>query len=247
MHRENGQPPISTERLALSCTPLGSAHHPFIPSRFRLPHLVAVQRPPSTVGLLAPPRHHVHHPFQLVRCAEGRPVPLDRVTGLPLALRGRAAPASHVDHGGRLVEGAELCLLSLLCWTGRQAGKVFFVFDWVRVGGHAMPCHAVPCNAVQAGRAQVRTAVVVSRLSVTGVRRYWSSQGGACSPPFVQSSKASDQLVQADSWVLHSRVAIHESSRSGLQEITQRVKTRLGGSPLHTSTTPWTQFRLIYV
>lgn len=79
-----------------------------------IPHLVAVKRPPSTIRMLAPPRHNVHHPLGFVSRAKAGPLPLEPVAGLPLAVRGRAATASHVDHDGRLVKRAELCLLSLL-------------------------------------------------------------------------------------------------------------------------------------
>lgn len=78
-----------------------------------LPNLVAVERSPSTIRLLAPPRHHVHHPLRLVSRAKAGPLPLKPVAGLAFAVRGRAAAASHVDHDGRFVKRAELCLLSL--------------------------------------------------------------------------------------------------------------------------------------
>ena len=67
-----------------------------------------------------------------MRRAEGRPVSLDRVAGLPLALRGSASPAPHIDHGGRLVEGAEFCLLSL--WVG-----------WCFFGGIETPIAKAGC------------------------------------------------------------------------------------------------------
>jgi len=84
-------------------------------------YLVAVERPPTAVGLLAPPRHHVHHSRLLVGRAEAGPLALEPVAGLPLAILGRTPAAPHVDHGGRLVEGAELGLLSL--FLVRSAGK----------------------------------------------------------------------------------------------------------------------------
>lgn len=96
--------------------------HPSPAALYTRKYLVAVERSPSTVGLLAAPRHHVHHPWRLVRRAKAGPLALEAVAGLPLAVRGRAPAASHVDHGGRLVEGAEPGLLSL-CRLGRSAGK----------------------------------------------------------------------------------------------------------------------------
>lgn len=76
-------------------------------------HLIAVQRPSPTVWLLTPTRHNVHHPLRLVGRAEAGPLALEAVARLPLAVGSGAPPTSHVDHGSRLVKGAELRLLSL--------------------------------------------------------------------------------------------------------------------------------------
>lgn len=76
-------------------------------------HLVAIQRSPSTILVLAPPRHDVDHPLRLVSRAVAGPLTLEPVARLALAVRRRAAATSHVDHDCRLVKRAELCLLSL--------------------------------------------------------------------------------------------------------------------------------------
>lgn len=128
-------PPPSLPPSASPLLPLPTSQFPPTPSPPSNPlprYLVAVEGSPSTVSLLASPRHHVHHALSLVGRAEAGSLSLVSVAGLALAAGRRAPPTSHVYHGGPFVKRAELGLLTLMTLSHRGHTRPTHEADAVR-------------------------------------------------------------------------------------------------------------------
>lgn len=135
------------------------------------PHLIAVERPSSTPRLLAPPRHHVHLPLQLVGGAIAGPLALEPVARLPLAAWRRAAAAPHVDHGRRLVDRAELGLFSLRVVPSGGTRKA--VYRGYTEGGELRDEGSGMDEASGSGGGKSRKMVLIGAQNKFQLYRHW--------------------------------------------------------------------------